>query len=214
MALGNNNYNRNQGNNQLWEPSYYSRLRIKNYNENLVLSFNFWKGTLKVIISEVNAQGQGNDLAYIHLSPTKAHIMADAVKRVMNTENNVSFGVDTGSGETRGFIAVGKENNVPYLVIAKVNADGSYESCQRFNFNNNYNYILNVHDVASLKCQKEYMNNVELIQLHDMFADYSRCASGAIGASFHDIGRYESAKTSNLIKKIAQKVGHNACTFL
>ena len=209
MALGNGNYRGGNNQNQMWEPTYYSRLRIKNTQQNLVLSFNFWKGTLKIIISELGApqDGKSNDLAYIHLSPTKARIMAEAVEKVMATPENVSFGVDTGAGEVRGFIAIGREQNIPYLFIAKVDNNGNYESSQRFNFNIDYNYMLVVHDIEKLKCQKDYMNSVELEQFRDILIDYARSASGALGASFYDIGRYEAAKTTNIIHKIAEKVG-------
>lgn len=209
MALG-SNYQNNQNQNSMWEPSYYSRLRIKNPEQNLALTFTFWKGTLKVAITETGSsrEGRNNDLAYIHLSPTKAYMMAEAVKRIMaEPEGKNIFGVDTGIGETRGFIAIGRDMGKPFLFIAKVNAQGNYESSQRFDFNNDYNYMLNVHDIANLKCQKEYMNNVELDQLRSLFEDYSRFASGALGASVHDINRYESAKLNNMVRRIGEKTG-------
>lgn len=206
MALG-GNVNQNQS---MWEPSYYSRLRIKNPSENLALGFTFWKGTLKISIGDINniQDGRNSELAYIHLSPTKARILADGVNRVIKTPDadNV-FGVDTGTGETRGFIAIGRKLGVPFLFIAKVTSDGRYESSQRFTFNSDYNYLLKVHDIDSLKFQKEYMNNIELQQFSDILSDYARCASGALGASFHDIGRYEVAKISGIIRKIAEKTG-------
>lgn len=211
MALGSNYQSgNNQNNNSMWEASYYSRLRIKNPEENLALTFTFWKGTLKVSIIEAGSaqEGRNNELAYIHLSPTKARILAEGVERIIaNNESRDVFGVDTGAGETRGFIAVGRDTGKPFLFIAKVNAGGKYDSSQRFDFNVDYNYLLKVHDVANLKCQKEYMNNVELQQFVDLLNDYARFASGALGASFYDIGRYESSKLSNMVRKIAEKTG-------
>lgn len=211
MALGSTYQgNGGQNNNTMWEPSYYSRLRIKNYEENLALSFTFWKGTLKVSISESGSaqEGRNNELAYIHLSPTKARILAEGVTRVANDPDTKDvFGVDTGSGETRGFIAVGREMGKPFLFIAKVNNKGVYESSQRFNFNMDYNYLLKVHDIANLKFQKEFMNCVELQQFAELLNDYARCASGAMGAAMYDIGRYEAAKLSNMVRKVAEKTG-------
>lgn len=210
MALGSNYQNNNQNQNSMWEPSYYSRLRIKNPEQNLALTFTFWKGTLKVSIIESGSsqEGRNNELAYIHLSPTKARILVEGVKRIAtNAEGKEIYGVDTGTGETRGFIAIGRDMGKPFLFIAKVNASGNYESSQRFDFNNNYNYLLDVHDLSSLKCQKEYMNNVELDQFCNILEDYARFASGAIGASFYDIGRYENAKLSNMVRSIGIKTG-------
>lgn len=210
MALGSNYQNNNQNQNSMWEPSYYSRLRIKNPEQNLALTFTFWKGTLKVSITETGSsqEGRNNELAYIHLSPTKARILSEGVKRISaNAESKEIYGVDTGTGETRGFIAIGRDMGKPFLFIAKVNASGNYESSQRFDFNNNYNYLLDVHDLSSLKCQKEYMNNVELDQFCNILEDYARFASGAMGASFYDIGRYENAKLSNMVRSIGIKTG-------
>lgn len=209
MALG-NNYQGNNQNQSMWEANYYSRIRIKNPEDNLALTFTYWKGTLKIAIIEAGSsqEGRNNELAYIHLSPTKASIFAECVRRVIsNPEGSETYGVDTGVGETRGFIAIGRNIGVPYLFIAKVNSQGGYESSQRFVFNNNYNYLLNVHDINKLSCQKEYMNSVELTQFLNLLEDYARSASGAIGASFYDIGRYENAKLSNMIRKIGEKTG-------
>lgn len=206
MALGTSSNNKNT----MWEPSYYSRLRIKNPSDNLALTFSFWKGTLRIGIGDANGlqDGKINEYAYIHLSPTKAFIMSQAVKNIISEpESDKIFGVDTGAGEVHGFIAIGREMGKPFLFIAKVAADGSYESSQRFNFNMDYNYMLRVHDIKHLKCQKEYDNSVELNQFMSILVDYARCASGAIGASVYDIGRYESAKNTNLIRKIAEKTG-------
>lgn len=207
MALGNSYQSSNQGNNanQMWEASYYSRLRIKNPTDNIALSFTFWKGVLKVSIIEI---GSNNELAYIHLSPTKARILASGVENIINNPEDMStFGVDTGVGETRGFIAIGRDANSPFLFIAKVDKNGKYESSQRFNFNVNYNYLLKVVDITNLKCQKEYTNDVELHQFVDLLNDFARSASGALGASFYDIGRYESAKLNNIVRRIAEKTG-------
>lgn len=210
MALGSNNYQNSNQNKSMWEASYYSRIRIKNPNTNTALTFTFWKGTLKVSIVESGSaqEGRNNELAYIHLSPTKAYMLAEGVKRVINdSEGNSIFGVDTGINETRGFIAVGRDTGIPFLFIGKVGINGNYESSQRFDFNNNYNYLLNVHDISTLKVQKEYMNNVELDQFRTLLEDYARFATGALGASFYDIGRYENAKMNNMVRKIGIKVG-------
>ena len=137
MALGSNYQNNNQNQNSMWEPSYYSRLRIKNPEQNLALTFTFWKGTLKVSITETGSsqEGRNNELAYIHLSPTKARILAEGVKRVSaNSEGKEIYGVDTGTGETRGFIAIGREMGKPFLFIATVNADAGTGSSLRSDY--------------------------------------------------------------------------------
>ena len=214
MALG-NSYNSNGGNNRsysnsnnqnntLYNPTYYSRISIKNPVDNLKLSFNYWNGTLRMAISEY----RNNELAYIHLSPTKARLFATCVDRIISdSETSSIFGVDTGTGETRGMIAIGRDMGKPYLVIAKVNANGQYESNQRFNFNMNYQYLLQINDISKLGFKKEYDDSLELNQLKDLLEDYARYASGASAYFYHDIGRYEAARSSNLIRRIGEKVG-------
>lgn len=51
------------------------------------------------------------------------------------------------------------------------------------------------------------MNNIELDQFCGILEDYARFASGALGASFYDIGRYENAKLSNMVRSIGIKTG-------
>ena len=59
MPLGNNYQNTNQMN----DPNYYSRLRIKNPKENMSLGFTFRKSTPKVTIIENDSTlGKSNDL--------------------------------------------------------------------------------------------------------------------------------------------------------
>lgn len=209
MALG-SNYQNQQNNQSLNTPNYYSRMRIKNPKENMVLSFTFWNGTLKLTLNEYSNDGKTNELAYIYLSPTKARIFGEGIKKVMaDEESSDIYGVDTGSGEVRGLIAIGRDKGNPFLFIGKVNGDGSYETSARFNFNVDYNYLLKVHDLSNLKYQKDYMNNVELNQILDLMNDFARYSSGAAGAAMYDIGRYESAKVMNLMKRIADSVGAN-----
>ena len=204
MALG-NTYNNNRSysnlnnqNNTLYNPTYYSRLSIKNPTDNLRLSFTYWNGTLRLSISEAgNIQdGKNNELAYIHLSPTKARIFSNCINKIIeNPETPDIFGVDTGAGETRGLIAIGRDMGKPYLIIAKVDANGKYESNQRFNFNIDYHYLLQINDIVKLGFKKEYNNFVELNQLKDLLEDYSRNASCAAAYFYHDIGRYTHRRT-------------------
>lgn len=208
MALGNGG-NQNKTN-TLYEPSYYSRLRFTNYDDKLALGFTFWKGALKISISESGSanEGRNNELAYIHLSPIKARIFAESVQKIIEDPETFDiYGIDTGSGDTSGFIAIGRDMGKPYLFIARVNSKGGYDSSQRFNFNFDRNYTLKVNDLNKLSYQKEYNNDVELQMFRDALMDYSKSASGAVAASVHDVGRYEAAKINNIIRKVGESMG-------
>ena len=186
MALGGNYNSQNNGNNGPNNPTYYSRLRIKNYENHTMLSFNYWKGTLKIIITEPsdnNSNSRPNELASIYMSPTKARILAEGVARIISSRED------------------------PFLFIGKVNADGKYELNQTFNFNTNSNFLFDVKDLANIKFQKEALENVELQEFMDLLNDYARAASGAIAASVHDINFYENNRFTGLIRSIANKVG-------
>lgn len=212
MALGGNYNSQNNGNNGPNNPTYYSRLRIKNYDNQTMLSFNYWKGTLKIMITEPSDNNNGNngrpnELASIYMSPTKARILAEGVARIIASKEDKVYGVDTGTGNVKGFIAIGRSKGDPFLFIGKVNADGKYELNQTFNFNTNGNFLFDVKDLAHIKFQKEVMENIELQEFMDLLNDYARAASGAIAASVHDINFYENNRFTNLVRGIANKVG-------
>lgn len=215
MALGSGN-NQGGGNNNrgLYEQTYYSRLRFKNENDKLQINFSYWKGTLKLSVTEIPKSYDGtgsakvDELAFIHLSPTKARQMAKIVQRYIdNPEESAPRGVNTGASDTQGLLAIGRNNGVPYLVVAKIDANGKYLQNQIFNFNHDYNYDLEFSDMSKLVFSKQFDNNVELEMFHSILDEYSRSSSGAYAYSVWDIDRYEAAKQSNLIWKIAEKVG-------
>lgn len=207
MALG--NVGQNNGN-KSYDPSYYSRFKIKNPNDKLELNFTFWRGTLKIAVVETGDpnEGRNNELAYIHLSPIKARMFANCVDRIIKDPDSIdTFGIDTGFGETRGLLAISRDMGKPFLFIAKVDKNGAYESSQRFNFNYDYNYSLNISNLDKLACAKDYNNEVELYMFRDLLLDYARHSSGVVGASVYDIGRYETNKINSLIKKMADSMG-------
>lgn len=208
MAMGSYS-NNNQNNKGLYEPTYYPRLRWKNEQDGLVLSPSYWKGSLKLSISaKGNNPGELEEIGYIHLSPTKAFILAEYMQKIIDNPDGLDiYGVSTGTGENAGLIAIGRELGVPFLFVAKVDTNGNYLNSQKFRFNSNYHFGLNIHDLNKLSFEKEYVNNVELEQVRDMLIDWARSANGALAFSVHDVARYETAKMNNMLRKIAEKVG-------
>ena len=209
MAFGNTN-NQNRATNV---PTYYSRMRINNPTDSLSLSFTFWNGTLKLSISEFSQDratsgGKNNDLASIYFSPTKAKMFSKCIRAIIdNPSSKEIVAVDTGAGEKRGFIAIGREDGKPFIFVARVDGNGNYESSQRFNFNWDYSYTLKVVDLKKLKYQKVYDNNVELEQMFTLFNEYANAMSGAYAYATHDLGRYDNFRSNNVMQAIADKVG-------
>ena len=156
----------------------------------------------------MNSDAQGEEIAYIHLSPMKAYRMADYAQKLIDDPKDTNiYGVDTGAGENRGLIAIGREMGRVFVFLAKVDVNGNYISQQKFRFNHNYHYGLQISNLDNLQFQKQFDENAELIQLHDLLADYARYTNGAAGFAVHDVARYESAKLNNLVRSIADKVG-------
>lgn len=204
MALGSNN---NQNDRGLYEPNYYARLQFKNPEQNLTMGFTYWKGSLKVAITERKNNQKPEELAYIHLSPMKAHILSEYVDKVINNADNNVYGVNTGVGETQGLITIGRDNGAPYVIIASIDKDGNYTSSQRFDFIQNYHFGLSITDLQNMEFVKEYNDNAELSQFYNILRDFSRSANGALGASVWGVARYETAKNNNLLYRIGDKMG-------
>lgn len=192
------------------EASYYSRFRVKSEETNMTLSATFWSGTLKLSITENRSteNTKPNELAAIYMSPFKSAIMAEYISKVIEDENcKKIYGVNTGAGESQGLFLISRENKVPYIIIAKVDSNGKFVNSQRFNFNRDYNYGLEVTNLDTLDFNKEYKNHIELSALRDLLLDFSRSANGAYAYFTHDINRYEIGKIVGKINKIAEKVG-------
>lgn len=212
MLGSNNNQN---GRNNSYDPTYYSRISFKNESDKLRLGFSVWKGCLKLAVSELKAfdgsgGGRAEDLAYIHLSPTKALIMSEYVKEVISKPDSTQIlGVNTGASDTNGLLAIAREaDGQPYLIIAKIDKDGNFVQQQRFNFNFHYHYGLKIHDLKDLSFEKDFDDNAELTQLQQMLEDFARSSNGTYGASVWDIGRYEfNGKVIKPVSMIMEKLG-------
>lgn len=209
MALGNGsnyqngNYN-NQNSSPMVVPTYYSRMRLRNFHTHIDVNFSFWNGTLAASIVDIS-NGKATELIKINLSPNKAHMLAECVQKIIdNPESSTAYGVDTGSGETRGLFAIGRDTGVPFILIGKVNKDGQFESSQRFIFNSDSNYSLQFSDLESLNFVKDSHENMDLIMLKDLFTDFARSSNGAYAFATQDINRYEAGKLAAMVRGIMQ----------
>lgn len=208
--LGDNN------NNQKYEPNYYSRIRFKNQDESLLMGFTFWKGLLKIGISKFEntgyqangyQQNKSNDVISLYLSPTKARMMGLYIRQIVESKNDITRGISTGSGENQGLFAIYRKNNKYFAVLAKVDNKGKYISYNEFEFKSEYHFGLSINNLESLEFAKDYMDTIELYQLSELLMDYARYANGAVGAMVHDSNRYEFAKLNDMVFKISNKVG-------
>lgn len=218
MALGGNNTNESNNNQRMNTPTYYSRLRFRNEEEKTSLDISFWNGTLKLTINPIvpfnPTQGRPQDSKdFIHLSPTKCAILGGYVDTIMNNESiHDMYGVNSGMTENQSLIVISRnDNNVPYIIISKIDPNGKVISSKQFTFNSeDYHYGLQVDFNGSNAISFDKLNgfkNLELGQFRDLLFDYARYMNGAAAFSYWDLGRYESSKSNNLINRIADKLG-------
>ena len=209
MAFGGNN---NQNGNGRVTPTYYSRFKVYNPDEKLTLSLNYWNGMMKLsldkfIQSQNGYSAQRDEIIAVYVSPIKARLFATCISNVMNSNGDSVFGIDTGVGDVRGLIAIGRKAGVPFIGLGKVNNDGSYENYQEYKFAKDTFYTLNIKDLKKLNFDKVYDNGVELEQLYHATVDFANAMGGAYAYAVHDIGRYDSGRTSNTLLAIANAVG-------
>ena len=214
MALGDNNKKQN------YENTFYSRLKFTNYDEKKMLSFSYWKGFLKIAISNIKESAMGieyEELSVLHLSPIKAQILKEQLFTFRNMKDsettNKSFGIDTGIGETKNFIAIGntdsskKDDIQRTLLIGKVDVNGNLLEGNSFNFNHQYHFGIEWTDVKSMKCTTTYHDNIELDLFITVLDEYVKAMTGAIAYSVMDMGRFDNSRINTKIELVMNKLG-------
>lgn len=221
MALGDaNNYGNRSNNNgsKIFEPTFYSRIRIKN-RDKLSVGFTFSKGLMKMEIVEEKEGYKYEPLISISLSATKAKLLKAQIEgffaRMKSGEfidPNEAVGVNTGIGETSTFIAFGVTGNrtdIPEhcFKIGKVNSSGVVENVVEFVFNVDYDFSLHWNDINAMNVEKEIDQFMGIKTVIDVLNEFIMSSSGAIGASVWDIGRYEMATVKNRFDPLYDKLG-------
>lgn len=210
MAFGNN-----QQNNGKNVPTYYSRFRVYNPDEKLTISVNFWNGMMKISLDQFIQNGYNqygssssrDEVVAVYVSPIKARLFAKCIDDMLADSKDCSYGIDTGTGDIRGLIVIGRKSGVPFIGLGKVNSDGGYENYQEYKFAKDMYYRLNIKDVQKLKFDKIIEDTVELEQLRNAAIEFANAMNGAYAYSVHDIGRYEHNRSNNLLQSIADAVG-------
>ena len=184
------------------------------------LSFSFWKGNLKISISEIKESYSGveyEELAYIHLSPNKAQILKAQLIDFMNLEDtattNISVGVDTGMNDTKNFIAIGNTNTSTdddiqrTLCIGKVSPDGKVLEKTDFNFNHQYHFGIKWTDVRTMDCETKFRDNTELELFIIVLDEYIKSMTGAMAYSVMDMGRFDYSRINTKIELVMNALG-------
>lgn len=220
MALGDtNNYGNGSDNkNKLFDPTFFSRIRIKN-KDKLAVGFSYNKGLLRATVSEERNNFNYEELISINISPTKAKLLLfelngfiDRLQSGEAIDPNEGVGINTGVSDTVTFIAfktTGNRTDVPEhsFIIGKVDSNGNVTNTVEFVFNVDYDYSLHWNNVVDMDVRKNIDQFMGVKLFRDVLAEFDRSSAGAIGASVWDTGRYEYNRILRKMDPIYDKLG-------
>jgi hypothetical protein len=215
MAIGGNyNGNDNNSNRKLYESTYYSRLRVKNDDAKLALSYSYRSGLLIVEASEIKQGFQYEVLESVFISPTKALLFSkeiDKFKEYLNgskIDPKKAFGITTGMGEKVSYIgfSADKDKHI-FITLGKIDGSGNITNSVTVPFNTEYHYSVEWDNIETMDISKVYHEDIELIQFQNMVTDFARSMSGAMAYSVMDLGRFEIAGIKGKMDPIYDKLG-------
>ena len=218
MAIGGtyNSGNTGEGKKQLYENTYYSRIRIKNDEAKLALGFSYRSGLLCAEISEIKEGFQYEAIESIYISPTKAALLSKELRRFKyylteseeKITSNKAFGVTAGMGEKVSYIGFhANEDKKLFVTIGKIDGQGNITNAATIPLNSEYHYAVEWDNIESMDLSKVYYETIELDQMVQMFDDFARCMSGALAYSVVDLARFDVAGIKGKMDPIYDKLG-------
>ena len=210
MALGNYDNNKKE-----YLPVYYSGYGAGNKDgiDPSALSYTFYNRMLKLSISPLKV-ANGDKVTYDHenaavvwLTHTKARMLADQIKKVLNGEIS-NGGVNTGNEGLIRF-SDGKELGINgyCLIINKVNEAGEVLSSYAYEFKAHYHFAVENYNPQNSEHKKFYYETIEVQQLLDLLESYYMAMTGAVAYSVMDGMRFNTNSTNTKIDLIMSKMG-------
>ena len=207
MSLGNNNYNNNEKRNY---PTVYSNYKMSNAESQdpSQLSFAFsFNGLLKIIIAPKKGEDNGfisydhENEAFAYISYTKAKILVEEIKRLMNGEI-ISTAVPT----KHGLVCIGLVNGKYVLSIADIDPDtGLIMSSYSYTFKDNHTAINN-YDANSGQYDTYGYADIELYMIKDLLEQYYLSTSNAVAYSVINANRFTDERTKNSLDAIKKQL--------
>lgn len=209
MALGDFGTNNNENGKKNFEPTYYSGLKIRNYDSKLAVGVSFNNGLMNIAIQKENDNHRYDDLIKASIPPKKALILLHEMDLMESAEDNVSrsYGITLGLSEVQTAIAFQIVNGVKYLRIAKVNSDGSIKDQKAYEFANGTDSGLQWSDFDRMTFTKDVVDGIDYQMLKNAIADFARGSSGAFGYGQLYMNRYENNVLTSKINSIMDKLG-------
>lgn len=203
----------------VYEPTYYSRTRFKDKNENY-LSFEYRSRMVHIIIQKYNQNSRAyENLGDIFVTPTKSSILLNQIAEFKkyieegNIDPNAGFGINAGMGEISSLLILHADKTGHKIItLAKIDSNGAFTSKADYEFNDIEGTIIpyglkwtNINDNASTK--KMYAMNEEFNEFENLIKQFYLSSNGANGYFTADIARYDRAVTNNKFNAIYDKLG-------
>ena len=204
--LGDNTNNNQQ---KKYETSYYSNLKIRNYDAHVAIGVRYSGGLMVISIQKENDQHRYEDIISAPLPPKKAAILLhemDAMEASGNTDSK-AYGVTLGLSDVQTAIAFQIVNGTKHLRIAKVESSGRIQEQRAYEFTNGVDSGLQWSDFDSMKFSKDVVDDVDYRMLKEAIADFARGQSGALAYGGLYMDRYQQGSLGNKINAIMDKLG-------
>lgn len=219
MALGERNRNNQNGGYE--SPSILSSISFANSKSDLdksAISFNFWRGFLKIDIAPLKSISDDGVASYdrensiaIYLRPPKAYILLKEIEAFQkNPTEYKNRGVNSGSGlisisngEEFGYV------DTPCITIRKVNQDGETEASCAYVIRKDFHFAVRDYnqETHSFKSVYDTFEGTEIEMIKSILYNYVQASSSAYAAEVINKNGYAQYRISNDIKAIAQKLG-------
>ena len=214
MAIGDGgNTNGNGNGNKVYEPSYYSRLRMSR-NEEIGISITYRSGLMILELNKLEDGFKASPVISIFLSPMKAKMLVAEINKLFDymkekkIDPSKGFGVNAGMNEKVTFIAFSTdEDRHIHCTIGKFDGTGTIVESAQYTFVTDYNYALEWSNISANDLEKVYHNDLEINALVQALDDFSRSASGALGYGTLDLNRYEKNKEYRRMDQVFDKLG-------
>lgn len=218
MAIGggfSSNGNNAPQQSSMVDNTYYSRVKFKNNNATLDISFR--AGLLILTIGEITeGTFKSEPKISMYLSPMKAAMFCEEIKKFMQYKQTAKkidpikgFGVNGGINKDRtSYIAVSSnedKNNI--LTIGKFDNNGIIIESYQFTFITEYNNALEWSNLEKNDLERVFYDNMEFEMLYKTVDDFARFSTGSMAYTVADLGRYDYNRILRRLEPIYDKLG-------
>lgn len=218
--MNTNNNNQANNNNQVYSPTVHSGYKFFNSGSRVdktSLSFEYWNGLLKVIITPIIVQeGSPNKMdddnaVAIYMSPSRAYLFLKCLKEFRrNPDKYTNLGVPTNKGVI--YIANGSMFNDEGILLGidLIDASGNVTAKYAYHFTSELfaleNYTANI-GIGDQTKYTDCSTDLEVDMLEIVLDQYIKSATAAMAASVMDANKFNDNRLFSFIKDVKEKLG-------